>query len=123
MKWKPKAVDSMPTVDEKVNRLIIEIATLKEEIRLSEVRIRLDIRTLISKITNDENKLLSGEPNIYPVDDEGDCYICGGSGWMGTSRYWDRDGYEIQEPEFCGCKDEGVVFKHYTEVFEGSEEE
>ena len=58
------------------------------------------------------------KPNVYPVDDDGDCYICGGSGIVGTTKCWDGDGYQCEEPDFCGCTDEGVVFKHYTEVFD-----
>jgi hypothetical protein len=50
------------------------------------------------------------KPNVYPVDDDGDCYICGGSGIVGTTKCWDGDGYECEEPDFCGCTDEGVVF-------------
>ena len=63
-------------------------------------------------------KMKQINPKEYPIDDNGDCYMCDGSGVIGYSRkYINMDRETDIDIDFCKCKEEGWKGVHYLKIF------
>ncbi len=62
------------------------------------------------------------EGTVYPLDDDGTCYLCI-NGVVAHETYYEDDGSKIVCPIFCVCLNEDSKGVHYSELFPNAEDE